>query len=76
LCIFSESVKALTQPQATGQSIKRLALTTSETAAALGIDEVTIWRLCKRGLLNPNRATRRPLFAVSEIERFLAEGKA
>ena len=57
----------------TGQSIKRLALTTSETAAALGIDEVTISRLCKRGLLNPNSATRRPLFAVSEIERFLKE---
>jgi hypothetical protein len=65
-----------TQPVAKSQSIQRLALTTSETAAALGLDEVTIWRLCKRGLLNPNRATRRPLFAVSEIERFLSEGKA
>ena len=71
-----ESVEALTKSQAPGQSIKRLALTTRETAAALGIDEVTIWRLCKRGLLNPNRATRRPLFPVSEIERFLSEGKA
>jgi hypothetical protein len=68
-------VKALTQTTATGQSI-RLALTTEETAAALGVKPTTIWRLCKRGLLNPNRATRRPLFAVSEIERFLAEGRA
>lgn len=73
--MFLESVKALTQTTATGQSF-RLALTTEETAAALGVKTTTIWRLCKRGLLNPNRATRRPLFAVSEIERFLSEGKA
>lgn len=71
-----ESVKSLTQPPAHGQRITRLALTTSETAASLGIDEVTVWRLCKRGLLTPNRATRRPLFPVSEIERFLSEGRA
>jgi hypothetical protein len=70
---ISHGVKPFAPSPATGQSITRLALTTSETAAALGLDEVTIWRLCKRGLLNPNRATRRPLFAVSEIERFLKE---
>jgi hypothetical protein len=52
-----------------------MALTTSETATTLGLDEVTIWRLTKRGLLNPNRATRRPLYAVSEIERFLKEAR-
>jgi predicted DNA-binding transcriptional regulator AlpA len=69
-------VKANTHTPATGQSITRLALTTEEAAAALGIKPTTIWRLCKRGLLNPNRATRRPLFAVSEIERFLEGGKA
>ena len=59
-----------------GQTIQRLALTVDETAAALGITPITVWRLTQRGLLNPNRATRRPLYAVSEIERFLAEGKA
>jgi hypothetical protein len=64
------------QTLATGQSIQRLALTTNETAAALGVKPTTIWRLTQRGLLNPNRATRRPLYAVSEIERFLAGGKA
>lgn len=66
----------ITHKPATGQSITRLALTTEEAAAALGIKPTTIWRLTKRGLLNPNRATRRPLFAVSEIERFLEGGKA
>jgi DNA-binding transcriptional MerR regulator len=59
-----------------GAQIPRLALTTDETAAALGVRPTTIWRLAKRGLLVPNRATRRPLFAVSDIERFLQEGKA
>jgi len=68
-------VKLLTQIPATGQPINRMALTTTETANTLGLDEVTIWRLTKRGLLNPNRATRRPLYAISEIERFLKEAR-
>jgi len=78
-------MKSTTPTPATVQSIMRLALTTAEpvtrlaytaaeTAAALGIKETTLWRLTKRGLLHPNRATRRPLYAVSEIERFLLEG--
>ena len=54
----------------------RLALTTNEAAAALGLRPTTIWRLTQRGLLTPNRATRRPLYLVSDIERFLQEGKA
>jgi Helix-turn-helix domain len=49
----------------------KLALTREEAADALGISAVTIDRLSKRGLLNPSRAIRRPLFSVSEIERFL-----
>jgi hypothetical protein len=69
-------VKSITPTTATGQSIQRLAFTTEETAAALGIKPTTVWRLTQRGLLKPNRATRRPLYALSDIERFLAEGKA
>lgn len=65
-----------TQETATGQSgFPRLALTSEETADTLGIDRVTLWRITKRGLIKPNRATRRPLYAVAEIERFLNEGK-
>jgi predicted site-specific integrase-resolvase len=51
--------------------VPKLALTREEAADALGISVVTIDRLTERGLLKPSRATRRPLFAVSEIERFL-----
>jgi hypothetical protein len=49
----------------------KLALTREEAAEALGLSAVTIDRLTKRGLLRPSRATRRPIFAVKEIERFL-----
>ena len=51
----------------------RLALSSEETAKALGISRVTLWRLCKRGLLKPSYALRSPRFALSEIERFLRE---
>ena len=60
--------------QKTGAPVMRLALTAEETAAALGITTITLWRLNKRGLITPNRCTRRPLYAVSEIERFLKDG--
>jgi hypothetical protein len=50
----------------------RLALTRVEAAAALGFSHpTTIDKLCQRGLLHPSRASRRPLFPVEEIKRFL-----
>jgi len=49
----------------------KLALTRVEAAHALGVSPATIDRLTMRGLLRPCRATRRPLYAVREIERFL-----
>ena len=54
----------------------KLALTRAEAAQALGIASVTIDRLTKRGLMHPSRATRRPLYPVWEIERFLRETSA
>jgi DNA-binding transcriptional MerR regulator len=51
----------------------KLALSRIEAADALGVSAVTIDRLTKRGLLRPSRATRRPIYAVREIERFLRE---
>jgi excisionase family DNA binding protein len=50
----------------------RLAYTRHEVAEMLGISEPTIDRLVKRGLLKPIRATRRPLFSLPELERFLS----
>jgi hypothetical protein len=51
----------------------KLALSRVEAAQALGVSPVTVDRLALRGLLRPSRATRRPLYAVEEIRRFLAE---
>ena len=54
----------------------KLALNRTEAARALGISNPTLDRLVRRGLLVPSRATRRPLFAITEIERFLRETTA
>ena len=54
-------------------NLPKLALTRTEAAMVLGVAPVTIDRLTKRGLLRPSRATRRPLYPVWEIERFLRE---
>jgi hypothetical protein len=52
----------------------QLALTREQTAQALGgVSPITVDRLARRGLLHPSRATRRPLYPVWEIERFLRE---
>ena len=55
------------------RAVPKLALTRIEAAEALGLTPVTIDRLAKRGLLRPSRATRRPLYSVAEIERFLKD---
>ena len=54
----------------------KLALTRDETAKAIGQSAVTVDRLTKRGLLRPSRATRRPIYPMWEIERFLRETSA
>ena len=53
----------------------RLALTRVETSQFLGLSPATVDRLAKRGLLRPSRATRRPLYALAELHRFLNETK-
>ena len=63
----------MTNENHAGTNIPKLALTRTEAAQALGIRPVTLDRLTKRGLLHPSRATRRPLYSVKEIERFLSE---
>jgi hypothetical protein len=53
--------------------VPKLALSRVEAAEAIGVTPVTVDRLAKRGLLRPSRATRRPLYPIWEIERFLRE---
>jgi len=63
-------------PDQSKQPPPKLALTREEAGEALGISAVTVDRLAKRGLLRPSRATRRPLYSIPEIERFLRETSA
>lgn len=51
----------------------KLALSRVEAAGVLGISTVTLDRLTRRGLVRPSRATRRPIYWVKELERFLKE---
>jgi hypothetical protein len=60
-------------PENNRKNSGKLALSRFEAANTLGISPVTIDRLTARGLLRPSRATRRPLFPIWEIERFLRE---
>ena len=57
----------------TQENLERLAYSRREAADIIGVSTITIDRLTKRGLLNPSRATRRPLYPKWEIERFLRE---
>jgi hypothetical protein len=51
----------------------RLSYSRVEAAEILGVKPITVDRLAKRGLLRPSRATRRPLYPLWELERFLRE---
>ncbi|MBI5799974.1 MAG: helix-turn-helix domain-containing protein [Verrucomicrobia bacterium] len=57
-------------------ALPKLALSRLEAAQALGISAPTLDRLTSRGLLRPSRATRRPLYAVTELQRFLRDTSA
>ena len=60
-------------PTIASEPAQRLAYTREETAALLGITASTIDRLTKRRQLRPSRATRRPLYSLEEIRRFLRD---
>lgn len=63
----------MAKKQANQNSVPKLALTREETAQAIGVHPITISRLTADGKLRPSRATRRPLYPVTEIERFLRD---
>jgi hypothetical protein len=63
----------LVEQQNASGPVPKLALNRVEAAEAIGVSTATIDRLTLRGLLCPSRATRRPLYSVKELERFLKE---
>lgn len=64
-------MKHITPSKSDQPSLPKLAYSTSEAAQVLGVCELTIWRLRKRGLLKSSNALRHALIPHFEIERFL-----
>jgi hypothetical protein len=60
-------------PNTTTPIRPRLSYGRVEAAEILGVDPATVDRLAKRGLLRPSRATRRPMYPIWELERFLRD---
>lgn len=63
----------ITPTHNTQSNAGKLALSRAEAASVLGLSAPTIDRLVKSGQLRASRATRRPLFPIWEIDRFLRE---
>jgi len=57
-------------------TLQKLAYTREEAAQVLGVCPMTISRLTEKGQLRPNRATRRPLYSLDELTRFLRDETA
>jgi hypothetical protein len=64
-------VKPGNEPDA--PAVPKLAYTPKETAAALGIAPISVYRLLKRGMLKSSSALRHKLIPVAEIQRFLTD---
>jgi excisionase family DNA binding protein len=61
------------RPAEVERGLPRLAYTVEETAEALGVSKVSVYRLIERRLLKTSLALRRKLISRAEIERFLRE---
>jgi hypothetical protein len=57
-------------------AVPKLALNRIEAAKAINVSPATLDRLTARGLLRPCRVTRRPIYWVKELDRFLKENSA
>jgi hypothetical protein len=57
------------------EPVLRGGLKLKASAQYIDCSVITLRRLIARGLLKPNRATRHIIIPISELDRFLAEGK-
>ena len=53
----------------------KLAYNREETAKLISQSPATLDRLAARGLIHPNRATRRPVYPLEEILRYLSSSQ-
>ena len=64
-------INAPTEYQFERQRLPRLAYKPAEAARILGINQFTIYRLLKRGLLKSSGGLRHKLIPHTELERYL-----
>lgn len=66
-------MKTVDENRTANTILPKLAYGRRDAATMLGISPASLDRLVQRGLLKPSRALFKPLFAISELERFLRE---
>jgi hypothetical protein len=59
------------KPPTTTPTVEKLAYSSEELCAALGLSKVSIWRLEKRGLLEPIVGLRHKRYSSTAVHRFL-----
>lgn len=63
-------------PDTLQPNVERLTYTKREACIAIGVSEVTLWRLEKKGLLSPIPGLRHKLYSVAALRRFAERGVA
>jgi predicted site-specific integrase-resolvase len=55
-----------------GSNLQRIAYSKKEACEVLGLSNVTLWRLEKKGLLKPIHGLRHKIYSVEAIKKFAA----
>jgi hypothetical protein len=77
--MISNPIKAVAPAISSAQpepTVERLAYSAKEAAEALGVSSVTLWRLAKRGKLQPIPGLRHRLYSIAALRRFAERGVA
>ncbi len=69
----AEFLEAVSKSAGRSNEQAKIAYSRGEAARVLSVSVPTVDRLIARGLLHPSRATRRPMFTVAELERYMRE---
>lgn len=55
----------------TKTNLPKLAVSLADAAEMLSVSRTTLYDFVRRGLIHPVKACRKPIFAVTELQRFL-----
>ena len=69
----AEFLRTVTQSVSSSPELPKIGYNKVEAGKILGMSPMTVDRLVARGLLSPSRGTRRPMFTMEELERYMRE---